>query len=224
MPRSQNFFRPWRRAERPLRAEDLPLAFTTWASRSGHFQTSGLPRNLRAKDWFESSATIGRRPLEGTHPPKRSFKGRRRLSTPDVGPTSAGRSAEQVLRPLAAHRNRSANDRYLRERGPRKARVNGRRLLEWACRWSHCRGRSSALQDLLTVISKLIASKPLRQQGVQFLVPRAHSLEEFRHPLCTSGIRDVSWAADPAPRLAAIRCSMNRYRGVQSGFRAVAAV
>lgn len=36
MPRLQNFFRPLRRAERPLMAEDLPLAFATWASRSGH--------------------------------------------------------------------------------------------------------------------------------------------------------------------------------------------
>lgn len=35
-------------------------------------------------------------PFEGAHPPKRSPKGRRRSSTPDAGPTSAGRSAEQV--------------------------------------------------------------------------------------------------------------------------------
>lgn len=39
MPRSQNFFRPWRRAERPLRAKDLRLAFATWASRSGQERT-----------------------------------------------------------------------------------------------------------------------------------------------------------------------------------------
>ena len=40
MPRLQNFFRPWRRAERPLSAEDLPLAFTTWASPFGQEQSS----------------------------------------------------------------------------------------------------------------------------------------------------------------------------------------
>ena len=35
MPRLQNFFRPWRRAERPLRAEGLLPAFVTWASSRG---------------------------------------------------------------------------------------------------------------------------------------------------------------------------------------------
>jgi hypothetical protein len=66
-------------------------------SEAGHFRTSDRQEACRANDQFESSAAIGRRPLEGAHPPKQSLEGRRRLSTPDACRTSTPRSAEQVL-------------------------------------------------------------------------------------------------------------------------------
>jgi hypothetical protein len=46
---------------------------------------------------------IGRRSLERAHPPQRSLKGRWRLSRPNAGPTSVGRSVEQVLPALSRH-------------------------------------------------------------------------------------------------------------------------
>ena len=63
----------------------------------GHFRTSDGSETGLMNDRFESTAAIGRWPLEGAHPPKRSLKGRRRLSTPDAGRTSAVRSAEHAL-------------------------------------------------------------------------------------------------------------------------------
>jgi hypothetical protein len=74
----------------------------------GQLQTYERPRIRHANDRFESAAAIGRRPLEGAHPPKRSFKGRRRLSTPGAGCTSAGQSAEQAL-PTRQRRSRERN-------------------------------------------------------------------------------------------------------------------
>ena len=94
---SSRMFRVRRELRRRQCVVDLPLGFIRWASLNGHFQTYDWPRNHHANDRFESPAAIGRLPLEGAHPPKRSLEGRRRLSTPDAGPTSAGRSAEQVL-------------------------------------------------------------------------------------------------------------------------------
>ena len=48
----------------------------------GHFRSSDQPETRLANDRFESTAAIGRRPLEGAHPPKRSLKGRRRFRRP----------------------------------------------------------------------------------------------------------------------------------------------
>ena len=74
----------------------------------GHLRSFQRPENRHANDRIQSTAAIGRWPLEGAHPPKRPLKGRRRLSTPDAGPTFAGRSAEQVL-PTRSRHPRTAN-------------------------------------------------------------------------------------------------------------------
>jgi hypothetical protein len=66
-------------------------------SQHGHLPTYDRPRLRHPNDRFESTAAIGRRPLEGAHPPKRSLKGWRRRSTRGSGCTSAGQSAEQAL-------------------------------------------------------------------------------------------------------------------------------
>jgi hypothetical protein len=49
---------------------------------SGHFQSSDLPESRHADDRSQSTAAIGRRPLEGTHSPKQRLHHRRAPAGP----------------------------------------------------------------------------------------------------------------------------------------------
>ena len=63
----------------------------------GHFQSSDRPGNRYVDDRSQSTAVIGRRPLEGSHSPNRSFAVLRCWSTCDASRASAVRSAVLAL-------------------------------------------------------------------------------------------------------------------------------
>jgi hypothetical protein len=67
-----------------------------WRLLSAHRPRRGGVEML-TNDRSEGTVAIGRRPLVGADPPKRSLKGRRRLSTPGACRTSAVRSAEPAV-------------------------------------------------------------------------------------------------------------------------------
>ena len=71
---------------------------------AGHLQTYEMPKVRHANDRFGSTAATGQRPIEAAHPSKRSFKGRRHLSTTSAGCTSAGKWPKRHRRPSAADR------------------------------------------------------------------------------------------------------------------------
>ena len=70
----------------------------------GHFQSFKLPEDRLADDRFQSTAAIGRRPLETAHSPKQSLTISRRWSAIDASRTSGARSADQALPTPTRHR------------------------------------------------------------------------------------------------------------------------